>query len=182
MRETPRPEGTAAELRRAFDLSFALPPSRAVDEAEDLLAIRVAGDPYAVRVRDLAGVVTGRTVVGVPAATPDLLGLAGIRGGVVPVFGLASLLGHGQPPGSPRWMILCGAGEPLALAFSDFDGYLRLPRASLHAGEGLRAAHRYVDQVASTPAGARPVISLPLVVAAIRDRSGRHGRQRSSEQ
>jgi chemotaxis signal transduction protein len=165
-------ESKAAELRQAFDLSFALPPPQASQEFEDLLAIRVAGDPYAIRLRDIAGIVAGRRVVSVPAVTLDLLGLAGIRGDVISVFGLASILGYGQAPGSPRWMILCGAEEPIALAFSDFEGYLRLPKSSLHADENLRSTRQYVNQVASTEAGARAVISIPLVVATIRNRTG----------
>src|ERR1035437_7130077 len=120
-------DSTSAKLRQAFDRSFALPPSQASQEVEDLLTIRVAGDPYAILLRDIAGMVAGRRVVPVPAVTPDLLGLAGIRGGIVPVFGLASILGYGPAPGSPRWMILCGAEEPIALAFSGFQAYLRLP-------------------------------------------------------
>ena len=172
MNESPVVESKAAELRQAFDLSFALPPPQASQEVEDLLTIRVAGDPYAIRLRDIAGIVAGRRVVPVPAVTLDLLGLAGIRGDVLSVFGLASILGYGQAPGSPRWMILCGAEEPIALAFSDFEGYLRLPKSSLHADENLRTTRQYVNQVASTEAGARAVISIPLVVATIRNRTG----------
>jgi purine-binding chemotaxis protein CheW len=174
MNETPVVEIKAAELRQAFDLSFALPPPQALREVEDLLTIRVAGDPYAIRLCDIAGMVTGRKVVPVPAATLDLLGLAGIRGGVVPVFGLASILGYSQAPGSPRWMILCGTEEPIALAFSDFEGYLRLPKSSLHADENLRATRQYVNQVASTETEARAVIGIPLIVATIRNRIGHH--------
>jgi purine-binding chemotaxis protein CheW len=174
MNQIPVVESKAAELCQAFDLSFALPPPQEPVEVEDLLTIRVAGDPYAIRLRDIAGMVAGCKVVPVPAVTPDLLGLAGIRGGVVPVFGLASILGYGPAPGSPRWMILCGAQEPIALAFSDFEGYLRLPKSSLHADENLRATRQYVNQVASTEAGARAVIGIPLVMATIRNRSGPH--------
>jgi purine-binding chemotaxis protein CheW len=174
MTETPVVGTKAAELRQAFDLSFAVPPPQALEEVEDLLTIRVAGDPYAIRLHDIAGMVAGRRVVPVPAVTLDLLGLAGIRGGVVPVFDLASILGYGPAPGSPRWMILCGVEEPIALAFSDFEGYVRLPTSSLHADENLRAARQYVNQVASTDAGVRAVISIPLVMATIRNRIGRN--------
>jgi chemotaxis signal transduction protein len=149
----------AAELRQAFDRSFAVPPPNASEEIEDLLTIRVAGDPYAIRLRDIAGMVAVRKVVPVPAATPHLLGLLGIRGNIVPVFGLASILGYPQGPEPPRWMILCGGEQPIGLAFSDFEGHLRISRSCLH------------DQVANTVAGVRTVIDIPPVVAAIRKRS-----------
>ena len=167
----------AAQLREAFDRTFALPPSQASPEVEDLLTIRVAGDPYAIRLLDIAEIFTGRIVVSVPAVTPDLLGLAGIHGGVVPVFGLSSILGYGPDPGSPRWMILCGSEEPIALAFSDFEGYLRLPRSALHADENFHATRehvKYVNQVATTPDGVRAVISIPLIMATIRNRINQH--------
>jgi len=170
-------DSKSAKLRQAFDHSFALPPSQASPEVEDLLTIRLAGDPYAIRLLDIARMVAGRRVVPVPAVTPDLLGLAGIRGGIVPVFGLASILGYGPAPGSPRWMILCGTEEPIALAFSDFEGYLRLPTSALHADENFRATRqhvKYVNQVASTQGGVRAVISIPLIVATIRNRIGHH--------
>ena len=62
--------------------------------------------------------------------------------------------------------------EPIALAFSDFEGYVRLPTSALHADENLGARRQYVNQVASMEAGARAVISIPLIVATIRDRIG----------
>jgi chemotaxis signal transduction protein len=167
----------AAQLRQAFDHTFALPPSLASPEVEDLLTIRVAGDPYAIRVLEIIRIVSQRSVVSVPAATPDLLGLAGIRGGIVPVFGLSSILGYGPDPGSPRWMILCGSEEPIALAFSDFEGHLRLPTSAFHADENVRATRKqvkYVNQVASTPDGVRAVISIPLIMATIRNRISQH--------
>ena len=170
-------DSIAAQLRQAFDGTFALPPSPASPEVEDLLTMRVAGDPYAIRLLDIAGIVTGRKVVCVPSVTPDLLGLAGIRGGIVPVFGLSSILGYAPDPGSPRWLILCGAQDPIALAFSDFEGHLRLPTSALHVDENYRAKReqvRYVNQVASTPQGVRPVISIARIVATIRNRMGQH--------
>jgi len=179
-------ESKAAELRRAFDLSFALLPPQVSQEIEDLLTIRVTGDPYAIRLRDIAGLIAGRRMVPIPAVTLDLLNLAGIRGGVVPVFSLSSILGYAeQASGSPRWMILCGAEEPIALAVSDFEGHLRVPKSSLHIEENPRATRvgrgsQYVNQVASTDAGVRAVISIPLVVATIRNRSGH--RRPSKEQ
>jgi len=167
----------AALLQHDFDRSFALPQSLASPELEDLLTLRVAGDSFAIRLLDVVEIVTGRSVVSVPTVTPDLLGLAGIRGGIVPVFSLSSSLGYGPDPVVPRWLILCGSEEPIALAFSDFDGYLRLPISALHADENFRGTRehmKYVNQIASTPDGVRAVISIPLIMATIRNRISHH--------
>lgn len=168
---------TASQLRLAFDSSFALPTSVASPQGEDLLTIRVAGDPYAIRLIDIAEILTERRIVAVPSVTPDLLGLAGIHGGIIPVFGLSSILGYAPDPGTPRWMILCSSEEPFALAFSDFEGYLRLPTSALHAEESFRATReqvKYVNQSANTPDGVRAVIDIPLIMATIRNRISQH--------
>ena len=170
-------DNMATQLRQTFDRTFAVPPSLASTQIEDLLTISVKGHPYAIRLLDIAEIVTGREIVSVPSVTPDLLGIAGIRGGIVPVFGLSSILGYGPDPESPRWMILCGSEEPIALAFSNFEGYLRLPTSDLYADENLSARSqqkKYVNQVASTPDGVRAVISIALIMATIRNRISQH--------
>lgn len=159
----------AAELRRAFDQSFAHAPIEPSADFEELLAIRVAGDPYAVRFRDVAGVCPMPNVLALPAETPGLLGIAGVRGAVVPVFGLAALLGHRHAPDAPKWTLLVGREEPLALAFHDLDGCVRVPRPSLHAD--ARPARPHVAEVARLEAEVRAIISIPLVIAAIREQA-----------
>lgn len=165
MNETPPLESRVAKLREAFDRSFALPPPQASPEVEDLLTLRLGGDPYALRLGELAGIVARRKIVPVPAAALHFLGLAGISGGLVPVFGLASILGYPEAADPPPWMVLCGGAEPLALAFTDFEGYLRLPKAALVPDESGK-------ELARTDAGVRGVISIPFVVATIRNRTG----------
>jgi purine-binding chemotaxis protein CheW len=171
MNETAGLRSKAGDLREAFDLTFAsLPPP--LEEVDDILTIRVAGDPYAIRLSEMAGLIEGRKVVPILSVTADLLGLAGIRGGLVPVFGLASILGCRQAPGSPRWMILCGVEEPIALAFADFENYLRVPKSSSHEDGNPSATSRYVRQAVSIQGIVRAVIAIPAIVAAIRSRIG----------
>lgn len=176
-----RLDDRTAALRQAFDESFAAPPPQGSQELVDLLRIRVAGDPYAIRLRDITGIVARRKVVPVPGGTPDLLGTAGIRGGIVPVFALGLLLGYGQAAEAPSWMVLCGPDEPIALAFPEFEGYARLPQSSIHLDDNLRPARQHVKEVARIEAERRPVISIPLVVATIRNRTGQTP-QRSIDQ
>jgi len=113
-------------------------------------------------------------IVPVPGAAPELLGLAGIRGGVVPVFSLASILGEPSSSDQDRWMLLCGTPEPIAIAFSQFDGHLRLPASSLHPDASAESTRRFVSQVASGAGDVRSIISIPIVLAAIRSRAARN--------
>lgn len=165
-------DGKTAALRQAFDQSFALPPAETSREVEDLLRIRVAGDPYAMRLGDIAGIVTRRKVVPLPGGSPDLLGSAGIRGGIVPVFALALLLGYGQVTEAPPWMVLCRSEDPIALAFPEFEGYARVSKSSIHLDDNLRPGRQHVKEIARIEAERRPVISIPLIVATIRNRTG----------
>ncbi len=149
------------ELRGQFDQSFAAPPRTDLEQLETLIAIRVAGDPYALRIGEINSLASDRKIVPLPSATPELLGAAGVRGAVVPVFSLAALLGYGLGLGSARWLALCGTDEPLALAFSDFEGCVQVVRDQL------------VNDVARTPELVRTVLSIPSLVEEIKERSGR---------
>lgn len=163
-------DGKAAQLRRDFDQSFAAKPALATQDVEALLSIQVSGDAYAIRLSEITGIIHGRKLVSVPAAAPHFVGVSGIRGGIVAVFSLASMLGRAHRPDSVRWMVLCGTDEPIALGFSGFEGYLRVPKSALHS-DG--SAHKYVDAVVTSESGLRAVLGLSLVVAAIRSRKGK---------
>lgn len=122
-----------AELRTAFDRSFAEPVAGAARRMEHLLTIRVGGRPFAVRLTDVAGVYTGWPVVPVPGPRPELLGIAGHRGDLVPVFDLAALLGVAVPAesGRPGCFVLAASTEPVAFAFDRTDGHVRIPADAL---------------------------------------------------
>ena len=56
------------EMRRAFDGTFAEPPPPAGQAGEALLALQIAGDPYAVRMAQLGGLVHSSAAVIPPSA------------------------------------------------------------------------------------------------------------------
>lgn len=165
-------ERRAIELRTAFDRSFALPPPQETQEVDDLLAVRVGCDRYAIRLRDIGGIVARRTIVAVPAAAPGLMGVAGIRGDIVPVFSLSSFLGYGDDHEAPNWTVLCGGEHPIGLGFAELEGYLRLPRSAVHADETSQVKRNYVTGIVAIETGARPVIAVPAIITAIRNRRG----------
>lgn len=111
-----------AQLREAFDRSFASLPSRAAAPGERFLAIRIGGHPHAVRVAEIAGLFADKKITPLPGAVAELMGLVTIRGTLLPVYDLGLLL-HCARSTIPRWLLTVAAA-PVALAFDEFDGYL----------------------------------------------------------
>jgi purine-binding chemotaxis protein CheW len=159
----PRGGRGAAGLREEFDASFAAPPRADREDLVALLAIRVGAEPVALRVLETAGLLPARRIVPVPGRRPELLGVSGLRGAVLPVFSLARLLGRGDAD-EPRWMVLAGDGARVGLAFSAFDGHLLVPAGVVAAAEPGRG---HVAGVARLQDGLRAVLSVPSIVRAI---------------
>jgi len=87
----------STELRRAFDRSFSEAPVTRATELDDLLDIRVGLDPYAIHLDQVTGVFADKPVTPLPGSFPELLGIAGFRGAIVPVYDLRTLLGYPNP-------------------------------------------------------------------------------------
>ncbi|HET9643997.1 MAG TPA: chemotaxis protein CheW [Burkholderiaceae bacterium] len=132
----------AALLRREFDLSFSLAASALPASRQTLLALRVAGEPYAIRADEIAGLFVDRKLVPLPSPLRELLGLAAFRGHAVPVYDLAALLGL-QALRPPRWLVLTQMQPCLALAFEAVETRMAPPAGCeedevVREGETLR--------------------------------------------
>jgi purine-binding chemotaxis protein CheW len=156
--------GRAAELRLAFDRSFAAPLAAEAMATEDFLAVRIGVEACALRLGEITGLQAGKKITRLPGSDPALLGIAGFRGTILPVYSLGALLGRPSAE-APRWLAVA-AGAPVALGFEAFQGHLRvacdavLPR---QATERRFYARDYVRAQSLV----RPIIDLPSVVAAI---------------
>jgi chemotaxis signal transduction protein len=164
-------EETAAALRRAFDSSFAAAASATTDRLEDLLAIRVGTDPYALRLSEIAGLYVDVKIVPVPSPAQQMLGIVSLRGKMAPVYDLAALL-HYPPAAGPRWLILAGRAQPVGFAFETFEAHLQVSQAFLAAGEdrgeGSGATRRHVRGAVRTADVLRPMIHVASVVELVR--------------
>jgi chemotaxis signal transduction protein len=160
------------DLRRSFDSSFSAPPASQLETTLGLLAIRIGREPYALRLSEVAALEADRTITSVPSQHPELLGIAGVRGAVVAVFDLASLLGLARPDGA-RWLVLA-EGAPLAFAFSAFDGQLTVRPGEIASAEAGRAGpvREMVRTQAALPhgGGALPLIDILELVALLERR------------
>lgn len=119
----------AAVLRQQFDATFAALPSPASEAMEDFLAVRVAGDPFALRVADLARLGNAPAIVHVPSRRSSVVGIAAIRGVLVSVHSLAALLGHARRDEGDAlaWIALARAADTIALAFEKLERFVRVP-------------------------------------------------------
>ncbi|HEY8088280.1 MAG TPA: chemotaxis protein CheW [Polyangiaceae bacterium] len=160
--------GRATELRRSFDRSFADPPRAAVAVLEDLLTIRVAGDPYALCLAECAGLFADRKVTPLPTTVPELLGLAGSRGALVPVYDLGALLGYPRDA-SRRWLVTTAGSAVVGLAFDEFEAHVRIDHDAV--AEDDSPARRHADRVAHLPDGARRVLRVASILDSIDGRA-----------
>lgn len=154
------------QVRAAFDRSFAQPPQRRTSDGEELLAVRAGGRAYALRLPETAGLFPDRPVTALPGPVPALVGVAGFSGTVVPVYDLGALLGH--PGGdTPRWLVLAAGTPPLALACDEMEGQLRVPLGAVVAEPAERRATSRLGAMVILPDGARPVVDVPALRAAV---------------
>lgn len=162
-----------AEMRTAFDRTYAVPPpSQSVDQKEDLLQLRLAGNPYALRTSEISAFARAPKTIAVPSPAPELEGVAGNRGGVVPIYSLSAIFGYGREQHG-RWCALCLRDEPIGFVFGEFEGYVRVVRSQIYAGRQEDLTCQHVKQVIRTGEILRPIVSLPSIVELIKKRCGR---------
>ena len=160
-----------AGLREDFDRSFTEPARQHDAEYAELLAIRAGGRPYAVRLAQASGVHSDRPVTPLPGPQAALLGVAGFGGAIVPVYDLAALLGH-PVPDRPRWLVLAAGAPPLALAFHDLDGHVRVPTAAIVGEPGGDTGRGVLRGMVPLPGGTRPIVDLLSARAVVHQLTG----------
>ncbi len=163
------PSGIAAravELRLAFDRTFAEPILLDTASKEELLAVRVDTQAFAIRLSEISGLFADKKITPVPGSHAALLGIAGFRGAIVPVYDLQALLGRAAAA-NPRWLVIAAAA-PVALAFEAFEGQLRVARDAILPQSSGADFRSYAREFLRTPNFVGPVMHLPSILDAIK--------------
>lgn len=158
-----------ADLREAFDVSFAAPPAPRHDDLVDLLAVTAGHDRLAVPLAAMAGLVTDRVVTPLPGSPPELIGVAGLRGHLVPVYDLATLLGRtpAAERSAPRWLLLAAGSPVFAVAADRVDGHLRVPPDAIAEPDSATASASATGAVVHVGGVPRPVVDMPAIRATV---------------
>lgn len=137
-----------AALRREFDESFARAAATTHGQSERLVAVRLGGDRFALRVGEIASVHPITAITRLPGAPRGQLGIVNVRGQLAAVYDGATLLGYTSAGEAHRWCALCADDRGLGLAIGAVEGYLRVDRASLRPittedGSGKLLTHAF---------------------------------------
>jgi chemotaxis signal transduction protein len=152
----------AKALREAFDAAFVAPPPAGPRQVElPLLLLRAGAARVAVRVLETGGLVAPGRIEPVPSGRRELLGVSGLRGTLLPIYGLARLLGIEDAGEVPRWLLLAGGPARVGLAFGALEGYRRVAQAAVEPAGAATGAVREVVQVEGTSLS---VVSIPALL------------------
>lgn len=155
----------ASDLRADFDRTFAEAPQIGEKGEHSFLAITLGEGLFALELSEVAGIYSNKKIVRIPSVAAGLLGIAGFRGTILPVYDLAALIGV-APLEAPRWMAVA-AKVGIAVAFSAFEGHLRVTPNEIALNESKEGGREYIARLLRTPEGIRGVISLASALANI---------------
>jgi chemotaxis signal transduction protein len=170
--------GRFADMRRAFDQSFATPHVDVSESLERMITIRLGGEPFVMRASHISGIARAKRIVSLPSRSPEVLGLAGIRGTLVPVFDLRGILRLKPCASTPSWLALVVDHVPIALGFDEFDGQVELSPANLYADESS-TPRKHVQLLARIGSSVHPVIDIPSILEVIREKADVSGKTRN---
>lgn len=165
---------TAATMREVFDQSFAGAPATAAARPHDYLAFRAGGDPYAIRLADVAALHRDRKIVRLPNRSPELIGIAGFRGMMAPVYDLGALLGYPRTS-KATWLVIARGKAPVGLAFEQFEAHVRVPEENVSPEDREKTARLHVRGVVRAHHVLRPLIHVASIFEAIARRAHADG-------
>ena len=159
----------AAALRQAFDRGFAEPARLETAAEADFLAILVGSASYALRLTEIAGLFASKKITRLPGRRGGLLGIAGFRGAILPVYGVQNLIGSGiETP--PRWLAVAAAA-PVALAFEGLEGQLRVPADAVVPRQKSAESEQFTRDFVRLEGRTLPILHLPSILDAIHSHS-----------
>ena len=139
------------------------------------LTFRSEGRLYAVAAHKIAEVVRLTALARVPQAPKSLLGLANLRGAVVPVAGMRSLLGRSEIAASDQSrLVVLGGAMPVALAVDEVAALVTVEPRSINSSEADLSAEadERLEGVFQSSAGVIKILNIEALLARAFPREG----------
>lgn len=115
-------------------------PSKAKNQSFQALTISVAGERLAIPANDVSEVIRNPAVTRIPLSPPGLVGVANLRGTVIPIVSLAVLLGKEWEASAARRVVVVGESRPVGLMVDE--------ASALERSDKLRSSQdlvRFID-------------------------------------
>lgn len=159
----------ATALRQEFDRSFAEAPAAQIQGAQMLLQITCGGTAYALQLSEMSGLIADVPIT--PFTTPitELVGIAGIRGSLLPVYDLGALLGH-RSDAPLRWTARTGGDAPLGLAFERLERHLKIRVDAIAPRNDGHPSRAHCPAIVHLPDAALPLISIASILETVAGR------------
>jgi len=135
-----------------------------------LLLVRVGGEMLAVRRAETTGLIRSETIVLTPGRSPAFLGLVGLRGGLYPIWSLATLLGRPAPAAGPAaWLVLTEARgtDMCAFACEAFEQMIFVPEGAIATQPPRDGSTAFTPATSPWGTALVPVVDLPALQADI---------------
>ncbi len=157
-------------LAQSFDQGFAQPLGATRHAPLNYLACRVGTESLVICLTELSGLQRRGKIVPLRSSVPGLLGVAGLRSRLMPVYRTSILLGLTPAAQPEKWIAVCGSEDPIGLALDEFEGYLQAAAADLSPRGNLDGACPHLRELLVTGDRTRPVIALHSLLQMIRER------------
>jgi chemotaxis signal transduction protein len=165
-------------LREEFDRSFACRAPGAPGARTRFIAIRVGKQTLALRLEQVASVGLTPKLTYLPGSVPGFVGLAAVRGRLVAVYSLASLLSVAPDGEAERWIAYSSRDPSVGLTFGALEGHLLLPGELASPPPAAEQAINHVGQVFEEGSRVRGIVELSSVLAVIGKLARARGPQR----
>jgi len=154
-------------LRGDFDRSFAVAVAERDVKPLDFLTIRIAADPYALRLSEVASLHSERRLVVAPSPLLELCGFASFRGILTPVYDLGALLGYPRGTTKNR-LVVVQWSSPIAFAFETLEAHVRVSAGQVSQTD--RGRNGAVVGALRDQGRTVPLLHLPSLVEGIAQR------------
>jgi len=121
-----------------------------------------------------------RKIVRLPNRGPELLGIAGFRGTMAPVYDLGAWLGYPRAP-SATWLVIARGKAPSVWRSSSSEAHVRVAEESISSEDNEKSARHHVRGAVRAEQALRPIIHIASILDAIARLADADGRRRKSD-